>query len=530
MVVRELLTRLGFSVDNSQLNKYERGVTNIKNSANEAANSFKQMFVAFASFGALKSIARIADEMQSMQARIGMLPQTVGDAASAFDTVAGRATAARQSIDAYGNLYVKLSNAGKKYIKTQEEGLQITDTLSKALVVGGATAQEQSSAMLQFAQAVGSGVFQGDEFRAMAEAAPQFMDEFSKAAGIPRENLKKLSSQGKLTAQMVIENVKKMSSVFDSKFKQMPMTLGQSITIINNRWDMFINRLNRSSGAVTLVSNAMLDAFDSVEAGLDSMTEFFGGATNALKFFAIAITAAVLPALVRLGAGMLAFLVTPAGLIFLALTAVGLAMEDFYVWMKGGDSVLGDIFGSSEAFKNSLIGLWGWIKSVGKAIDDAFDFGDIVKSSIRVLAGLQSMLVAVAKALKAIATIAISAFTLDASGMIEGSKQLLDAMGEFGRGAANVMYGGFDLAGGVAGGAYNLTPLGGAPGSKPPTQVTPKSVIPQTNGRMFTPLQHTLNVNVSGNTTPEILGGVKSGLQSNGTTDYFSRMVQIQGQ
>ena len=358
MVVRELLTRLGFAVNDSKLKQYERGTNNIKSSAESAAASFRNMFAAFAGFQAIKSLSQVADKMQSMEARIGMLPQTVGDAGAAFDTVSGRASAARQSLDAYGNLYIKLSNAGKDYIKTQEDGLKITDTLSKALVVGGATAQEQSSAMLQFAQAIGSGVLQGDELRAMAEASPQFMDELANAIGKPRAELKKMGSEGKLTSKMVIQAVQKMAVVFDKKFLEMPMTIGQATTIMGNRWATFVNRLNRESGAVTKIADLFLKGFDRIESGLGSMVKFFGGATNTLKFFAIAITALVLPALVRLGAGLMATVFTPAGAVVAALLLLGLVLEDVYTWINGGDSLLGEWFGSWEENKEA-VKAWG---------------------------------------------------------------------------------------------------------------------------------------------------------------------------
>lgn len=358
MVVRELLTRLGFAVNDSKLKQYERSTNNIKSSAESAAASFRNMFAAFAGFQAIKSLSQVADKMQSMEARIGMLPQTVGEAGDAFDTVAGRASAARQSLDAYGNLYIKLSNAGKDYIKTQEDGLKITDTLSKALVVGGATAQEQSSAMLQFAQAIGSGVLQGDELRAMAEASPQFMDELAKAIGKPRAELKKMGSEGKLTSKMVIQAVQKMAVVFDKKFLEMPMTIGQATTIIGNRWATFVNRLNRESGAVTKIADLFLTGFDKIESGLKSMVEFFGGATNTLKFFAIAITALVLPALARLGVGLMATIFTPAGAAVAALLLLGLALEDVYTWIKGGDSALGAWVGTWEE-NQEAVKAWG---------------------------------------------------------------------------------------------------------------------------------------------------------------------------
>lgn len=342
MIVRELVTRLGFAVNDSNLKKYESGVNNIKSSAEGAANSFRNMFGAFLGFSALKSIAHTADTMQSLEARVGMLPQTVGAAGDAFDTVAGRANAARQSIDAYANLYIKLQNAGKAYIKTQEEGLQVTDTLSKALVVGGATAQEQSSAMLQFAQAIGSGVLQGDEMRAMGEAAPQFLDELAKAIGVPRESIKKMGSEGKLTSKIIIEAVKKMSNVFDERFKTMPMTIGQATTIVANRWDMFINRLNRKSGTVTSIANFMLAGMDKVEAGLEKFVDFFGGATQTIKLFGIALLVAFGPAVISAVVGGIMAIFTAGGALFAGLLLLGIVLEDVYQFFTGGESVLGE--------------------------------------------------------------------------------------------------------------------------------------------------------------------------------------------
>lgn len=523
MVVRELLTRLGFSVDNGQLNKYERGVTNIKNSANEAANSFKQMFVAFAGFGALKSIARVADEMQSIQARLGMLPQSVEGSSAAFDHIAERADNAKQSISAYADFYTKAGNATQDFIKDQETLTKVVDGAAFGLAASGATAVAQGQAFFQLGQAIGSPIIQMEEMNTIIDVAPDLFRALGKAIPGANGNLKKFVSTGKVTGKMLASGLMTVLPQFEAKMKSMPLTIGQATQMMGNKWDAFINRINRSSGAVTFVANLMLGAFDDVSAGLDSMTEFFGGATNTLKFFAITITAAVIPALVRLGAGMIAFLVSPAGLIFLALTAVGLAMEDFYVWMKGGDSVLGDIFGSSEAFRESLQGLWQQIKDVGKAINDAFDFRGIFQNLIRFIAGAQGMLFGLMRTFKALGYIIAAALHFDPAGVIEGTKQLLDSLGQFERGAGNLVYGTMGVAQGVAGGAYNLSPLG-------PSKVN-LNAIPGVN-KGFDPsvVQHTLNVNVRGNTAPEILGQVKSGIQDNGTAYYLDRMIQVQGQ
>ena len=369
MIVRSLLTRLGFSVDESNLRKYQQGTENIKRTAEGAATAFRNMFVAFAGFASLKSLANTADQMQSLEARIGLLPQTIGDTGAAFDAVAKRAIAARQPLVEYAQLYTRIGHAAKEYITTQEGVLGITDTISKGLIVGGASQQESASVMLQLSQALGSGVLQGQEFNAMAEGAPQMLDALAVAMGYPRSELKKLASQGKLTTKDLILAFQKISLDVEDRFTKMPINIGQAGTLIGNRWGMFIARMNRESGAVTFIANLFTGAFDKIEIGLNRMVEFFGGAAQTLKFFGIALAAILLPLAANLLAGALAFMVSPLGLVIAGLVLLGIAIEDIYQWMTGGDSVIGDWLGKWEDVRvkieenifivNAMIGVVG---------------------------------------------------------------------------------------------------------------------------------------------------------------------------
>lgn len=257
MVIRELLIRLGLTGSDT----VGRGLDRVDGKVDKTIQSFSALGGVLATvFGAvtISNIAKTADSMQSFEARIGMLSQTVTDSATAFDEVAKHAADSRQSIDSYATFYLRVGNAAKSVVTSQEELLSITDTVSKAMVVGGATAEEQSSALLQFAQALGSGVLQGDEFRSLAEAAPMLLDKIGEALKIPREELKKMAADGKLTTKAVIGALKTIGPEFDKAFQQMPLTIGQALTIAGNKWEQFIARMNRSSGAVTWVANKFL--------------------------------------------------------------------------------------------------------------------------------------------------------------------------------------------------------------------------------------------------------------------------------
>jgi tape measure domain-containing protein len=411
LIVRELITRLGFSLNQAQLNNAEQATARVKDRAEQAAAAFRNIVTAVASLATVKAIIHIGDEMQSIRTRIGQLPQTIGDAGEAFDEVAKRASASGVKIEAYSSLYTKVGNAAKDYIKTQEDLLGITDTISQALVVGGANATEASSVMTQFSQALASGVLQGDEFRSMAEAAPQYLDKLAETMKIPREQLKKMASDGKLTAKAVIEATRQMSSYFGDKFKEMPMTVGRAMTVVSNRFSVMIDRMNRESLFITKLANFILAAFDKIEAGVYDLVKAFGGFENMMRFVGIAIGVALgAKALAILSAFRAASLLAmlPFIKIIAIVTLVALALEDLYVWIQGGDSLTGKLIGPWEEWRPYVMGA---IEMVA----------DAVKWLGRIIGGLAAILVGV--------------FTFDWNLIVEGLKgvggQLWDTIAEW---------------------------------------------------------------------------------------------------
>lgn len=388
MIVRELITRLGFSTNTAQLNNAERATERLKDRAEQAAGAFRNIVAAVASFATVKAIIGIADEMQNIRTRVGQLPQTVGDAGAAFDEVAARASAAGVKIDAYASLYTKVGNAAKDYIKTQEDLLGITDTISQALVVGGASAQEASAVMTQFSQALASGVLQGDEFRSMAEAAPQYLDKLAETMKIPREQLKKMASDGKLTAKAVIEATRQMSDYFGEKFKEMPMTVGRAMTVVGNRFSMMLDRMNRESNFVTKIANLILAGFDKIEAGVDKLARAFGGWNNMLRFIGIAIGVALGAKAIAIlsafrAASLLAML--PFIKMIAIITAVALVLEDLYVWIQGGDSLIGSLIGPWEEWAPYVMAVINMVR------DAVVWFGEAIGAVAAMIVGMLTL-------------------------------------------------------------------------------------------------------------------------------------------
>lgn len=361
--VRELVTRFGFSVDQTQQNRVEGSI-----------NRLSGMLQGLAAFASLRALAGVADSMQSLEARIGMLPQTIGDVGVAFNEVARRATNARQPIEAYGSLYVRLAGATKNYLTSQEDVLLVTDAISNALVIGGAVASEQASAMLQLSQGFQKGKLDGDEFKSFMETlSSDFKDKLAVQLDTTADKLYDLSSSGQLTAKKLAFAFKEMAPEIEKQMLKMPMTVGAAMSFGANKFKAMIQNMNRESLVITRIAEFFKGAFISIEKGAKSFIEFVGGSSNALKVLGIGLAAILGPIALGGLVTVLTAIFSIGGLVVGALLLVGLAIDDIVTYLNGGESVFGRFLEWLNAGSIGAALLTGVVTALSAAI--AFKLG-----------------------------------------------------------------------------------------------------------------------------------------------------------
>lgn len=353
MIVRELLTRIGFQVG-PDWKQIPRDIDNVKKKADEAAASFKGIFAGFVGFEALKSIIHVADEMQMLQARVGALPQTVGSSVDAFDEVGKHANAAGAKIETYATLYARIGSAARDVIPSQEKLLDVVDTISKAIATSGASATQQKSAFYQLSEAFNMDKLQGIHLKALQTDVPEFVHALGSAMGYTSEQFHAAAKSGLITAAVLVKAIEKVKSTFDIRYSKLPFTFSRAFNELGNRYAEFINKINNESGAVPRIAKMFADFFDGVFDGLNELTDALGGGGQALKIFSLAVAAAVAPGVVKIFVGGIRLLVSEAFLLFAALFSILLIGQDFYTWMNGGDSIIGRLVGSVHKANGEL--------------------------------------------------------------------------------------------------------------------------------------------------------------------------------
>ena len=318
--------------------------------AEEAAGGLGKigtLLAGFASVSFAKSMLDTADAMQSINSQVRQVVSSESEYLAVQRQLLDVANNTRASLESTSSLYVSTSRALKDYGYTQQEILQFTEATNNAMTIGGVGAQQQAAALMQLSQALGSGVLQGDEFKSIAEAAPILLDTIAEYMGKSRAEIKKLGSEGQLTADVIFKAISGASEKFGEQAAKMPMTMGQALTVFSNNWQSMISRLLNDSGAMSGIASIIKLIADN----LNLVVPIMAG-------FAVAIAAATVQVL-GLNVAMLA---NPFGLIAVAIGAVIGLIAQF------GDQI--DIFGGGWSnLLNVIQAVWQVItETIGEAI------------------------------------------------------------------------------------------------------------------------------------------------------------------
>lgn len=117
------------------------------------------------------------------------------------------------SFDAMADSVAKIGLTAKEAFPDPNEIVPFMEGIQKLMAIGGTAGENAKATMLQLTQALGSGVLQGDEFRAIAEQAPliekMVAQEMSRQTGehITQGMLKQLASEGKVTADLLKQSI-----------------------------------------------------------------------------------------------------------------------------------------------------------------------------------------------------------------------------------------------------------------------------------------------------------------------------------
>lgn len=222
-----------------------------------AADSLADMAEAALSIGGLVGIAQMMDKWTEFNNRLKLVTASSQELKTAQTELVNIATRTGQELDGVASVYQRFADNAKQLGINQQDALGITETVNKAIAIGGASAEGASAALTQFGQALASGALRGEEFNSVMENAPSLAAAIAKGLDVPVGKLRNLANTGQLTADVLVTALQRAAKSVDADFAKTNMTISQSMVNVKTRLVEFIGKAGESSGAVKVLSGSL---------------------------------------------------------------------------------------------------------------------------------------------------------------------------------------------------------------------------------------------------------------------------------
>ena len=204
------------------------------------------------------AVANLNDQYTSLTNKLVNANSAHERLADVQERVFSIAQRSRTGLEATATLYARMERTLSQYGATSQQVARITETVSKAMIVSGATTAEANAAIIQLSQGLQSGTLRGDEFRSVMEQAPRLAKAMADSLGVTTGELRAMSMQGKLTADVVSKAIYQASDAIDKEFGNTIATFSQKLTIAQNNLIRFAGTSDSVSGSTSALGDAIV--------------------------------------------------------------------------------------------------------------------------------------------------------------------------------------------------------------------------------------------------------------------------------
>ncbi|MFK8865326.1 tape measure protein [Acinetobacter nosocomialis] len=178
--------------------------------------------------------------------------------------------------DSVLQVYQRFSDNAKILNLTMDDTARLTETVSKAVAISGASAAAADAALVQFGQALASGTLRGEELNSVMEQTPALAKAIAQGMGITVGELRSVAAEGKITSQEIVKALRNVEKDVDALFAKTDITIGQSLTLLNNEITKFVGESGKGSGAAQVLAGSI----QTLAGNLDVLTNamIIGGA------------------------------------------------------------------------------------------------------------------------------------------------------------------------------------------------------------------------------------------------------------
>ena len=251
---------VNFANAQSRAKQFSERTTQYLNNIEKAANSINRntnisMFSSIGGIagGYIKSATlqtlQYADSYTELRNQIRGVVENQSDMISAAESIFEISLRTSQSISATSEVYKSFSQNAQALRINQQEVAEITETVSKSVALSGASSATASNALVQFGQSLLMGKMRAQEFNSLITQTPTLIQSMARGLGLTTAEFKSMVDNGKMTADKMVEGLKKAKEQAHHNFSKNHKTLSGSFNNLETSMIKFVGEADQSYGA-----------------------------------------------------------------------------------------------------------------------------------------------------------------------------------------------------------------------------------------------------------------------------------------
>lgn len=268
LVILEARVQDHINNTNRAQQNFDQRMRQIERRAQATEASVSRSFRGFIStalvLAAARELSRYADEWTRVGRALQSTEQFFGVRVRSQKELVDIAIRTRSELGAISQLYNRTAIATRGLGLAEGEVAEVTETVAKALKLGGANASEAASTLLQLSQALQKGKLDGDEFRSVMENAGVIQEALIKRLGITKTQLFEMAAAGKIGVRDLVGALQDIRPEVDKAFSSIGPTIAESFTNLNTAITELVGNFSDASGAGDSLAAAVDGIADSI--------------------------------------------------------------------------------------------------------------------------------------------------------------------------------------------------------------------------------------------------------------------------
>lgn len=227
----------------------EREMRRVENSVVTVDSLIKKLAVTAGAAFSISQIVNYADSYTGMVNKLKLVTEGQSQLSIAMADTHKIAQSTASDWGSVVDVYTKFQKISEKLGLSQTDVARITETVTKAVAISGASADDAQRSLRQFSQGLSLGVLKGQDLNSVMSQTPGLTDAIAKGMGVTSDKLKQMGTDGILSTQKVVEALQKVASSTDKDFAETATTVAASFSLIKNETIKMVGEFDSATGA-----------------------------------------------------------------------------------------------------------------------------------------------------------------------------------------------------------------------------------------------------------------------------------------